>query len=703
MKQNDLNTGQQLSAVQRSKNTAVFLGVSLVLTGLSLNKWSIEQLFVLDAYISSVRFIVAIVIFQICCIVPGLWFLCRRPILSISVALYRITVFGLAVGMLVGVYGNLIALSMINPHREMLETFRTLNASEELILSLTPRLKGLGKSVMNLEFPDHQSHELFDDRVTFVDLAHHRLLPSYKEFFPAVSVGTREWQSSGEVHAASLQELQMWRPYLDGVEYFERAEFKIQEGHFLSEIHDNYETVMLFDGVARMRSGQLISIKAIQTVRWKKRPERGEDEASFWHIYDWRTTTFKTTEIDQPLFVDVLDSAIVDPSDLARARDSIHERLVVQYLRDPENFKKPHKYFNIPAYARNPGISVADLDRDGFDDVYVMARWGENMLFRNRGDGTFEEIAADLGLNIKDHTSSAILADFDNDGDADVFVGRTLARSVYLMNEKGRFVDRSDSLIDAPLPYLVASVSAVDYNEDGLLDIYLSTYQSSDISLTEFLPEADAKQLRRLTKLADSHKFLNRPGPPNVMLRNVGGGRFKTAKESPELRVFRQTFQASWSDFDGDGDPDVYLANDFAPNNLLRNDGNGKFVDVTEQTGTADIGFGMGVTWGDYDNDGKQDLYVTNMYSKAGRRITEQIARLDPRFSKMARGNSLFRQASGRFDKVSGLAPPDLMVEKGGWGWGSQFVDVDNDGYLDIYALSGYYTAPKEVARPVDR
>ena len=121
----------------------------------------------------------------------------------------------------------------------------------------------------------------------------------------------------------------------------------------------------------------------------------------------------------------------------------------------------------------------------------------------------------------------------------------------------------------------------------------------------------------------------------------------------------------------------------------------------------------MGATWGDYDNDGDQDLYVTNMYSKAGQRITAQIAQLDSRFPQMARGNSLFRNEAPndnfqssifntQFTKVSGMAPPALAVEVGGWGWGSQFMDVDNDGFLDIYTLSGFYTVPKAVALPGD-
>jgi len=344
------------------------------------------------------------------------------------------------------------------------------------------------------------------------------------------------------------------------------------------------------------------------------------------------------------------------------------------------------------------------------------------MFFHNRGDGTFEDIAAEVGLNLEDHCSAAIFADFDNDGDADGLIGRTLARSVYLVNENGRFVDRTEFLVNGPLPFLASSISAADYNGDGLLDIYISTYEArlarqefmrkeqwrkrnkpfEPSILSEFLPTDAAKQLYQLMRSPEWHPYVNHFGPPNVLLKNVGGGRFEIDRESALSQVYRQTFEATWSDFDMDGDADVYLANDFAPNNLFRNDGQGKFVDITAETGTADFGFGMGAAWGDYDNDGRQDLYVTNMFSKAGRRITAQIPGIDPRLAQGARGNSLFRQIDSRFERVSGLEPPALLVEEGGWGWGSQFMDVDNDGHLDIYALSGFYTAPKEIAMPVD-
>ncbi|MDX1744942.1 MAG: VCBS repeat-containing protein, partial [Halobacteriales archaeon] len=509
-----------------------------------------------------------------------------------------------------------------------------------------------------------------------------------------------------KVERVSIDDLRMWNGLLDDVDFFHFAKFKVKSGHFLNEARDEYETYLLFGGLARLKSGVDFWIHTTQDVTWRRQATVTEDGEAVWKITGWESHDVDVMQVEQTLFAEVLDE-VLDPDDLARARRSIHEEMVLDYLiaRERGEAERPHEFFTVEAWDRQPGVAVVDLDRDGWDDFYVMERWGKNMFFRNRGDGTFDEIAGDIGLDIEDHTSSAIFADFDNDGDADAFLGRTLAPSLYLVNEGGRFVDRSAELVDTPLPRLVSSVTAVDYDLDGLLDLYVSTYAARMTSVmppdrwAEYLPEEDAKRLGELTRT--DHPHLSRAGPPNVLLRNRGDGTVEIAGAGEPLEIFRNTYQSTWADFDEDGDPDVYVANDFSPNFMFRNDG-GTFVDITEETNTSDIGFGMGVSWGDYDGDGRQDLYVTNMYSKAGLRITSQLADLEPRFAKMARGNSLFRNGPDGFRKVSGLEAPDLLVENGGWGWGSQFADVDNDGYLDIYALSGYYTAPSQVELPVD-
>jgi hypothetical protein len=248
-------------------------------------------------------------------------------------------------------------------------------------------------------------------------------------------------------------------------------------------------------------------------------------------------------------------------------------------------------------------------------------------------------------------------------------------------------------------------VSAVDYDNDGLLDLYVSTFAAAmrvrSERQTAFLSVGDGVELLQLRMSAEDHVMTNRFGPPNVLLKNLGGGRFRPVEDTP-LKLFKNSYQATWADYDNDGDMDVYVANDFAANNLFRNDGAGGFTDVTERTGTADMGFGMGASWGDFDEDGLQDLYVTNMYSKAGLRITAQLTEAAPNFERMAHGNTLFRNDVAGFERVSSLERPGLLVEAAGWGWGSQFVDLDNDSDLDLYALSGYYTAPDVVALPID-
>jgi hypothetical protein len=135
---------------------------------------------------------------------------------------------------------------------------------------------------------------------------------------------------------------------------------------------------------------------------------------------------------------------------------------------------------------------------------------------------------------------------------------------------------------------------------------------------------------------------------------------------------------------------------------MIRNDGDGTFTDVTQEMGFRELGLGMGVAWGDYDRDGRQDLYVSNMYSSAGSRITRQLRYLDRRFSQIAQGSYLYRNEGEKFRMVSGHGSPHATVAQTGWSWGSQFVDLDNDSFLDVVVLNGYYTVPSEAGRAGD-
>jgi hypothetical protein len=539
-------------------------------------------------------------------------------------------------------------------------TLARIDRLEELLLELTPRVSSLDRSVLDLELPDSETRGLFAERIVVEDLAP---WSAPKEGRERALVGVHAWPLHSKARSGSAEEVRLFRPFLDAVDFFTHAHFKIVRGRFLDSEETRYAMDARFDANARMKGGATASVEAKLELSWSK------TEPSSWRIDLWRTRSFSYLETALPLFAESLDRALPDPAALKRARTSLQEEQILRLMRDPKA-PRPHKYFQYQSLNRHPGLSVVDVDGDGWDDVYAMERIGKSLLLRNRGDATFEEAADRFGLAINGHTSSALFADFDNDGDADVFLGRTLARSQYLVNEGGKFVDRSADLVGSPLPFLVSSVSAADYDRDGLLDVYFSTY-GIDLDLQEdFLPREVYREVARRWR-SEGHLFRDRPGPPNVLLRNLGGGRFGVAPASESLAVYRNTFQSTWSDYDGDGDMDLYLANDFAPNNLLRNQGDGTFVDVTEETGTADIGFGMGASWGDYDGDGRHDLYVTNMYSTAGRRITEELGSMGGSLAPMARGNSLFRNLGERFERVSGLEPPALLVERGGWGWGT--------------------------------
>ncbi|MCE2559163.1 MAG: VCBS repeat-containing protein, partial [Acidobacteria bacterium] len=187
-------------------------------------------------------------------------------------------------------------------------------------------------------------------------------------------------------------------------------------------------------------------------------------------------------------------------------------------------------------------------------------------------------------------------------------------------------------------------------------------------------------------------------GGRNVLLRNDGGFRFVDATAEVGLDVNNRRFSlaASWEDVDGDGDADLYVANDYGRNNLYRNDG-GSFVDVAGAVGVEDISSGMSVSWADYNRDGRVDVYVGNMFSAAGNRITYQRKferdrqRAGPlaEVQRMARGNSLFAGADG-----GGFVDRSVEanVTMGRWSWSSVFADINNDGWEDLVVANGNLT-----------
>ena len=607
------------------------------------------------------------------------------------------------------------------------EIVRSIVDSEELLLTLSPELARLEASAGNLRIPDHRSASLFAETVRHNDLvsgAAARPEPGFEH--PLAQI--RHWEI-GPARSAPGDALILWRPLLDGVDYLEHAEFTFVRGSFPGDDRDAWEAELGFAALARTKTGAWRSIRAEIETHWTKSEAaegNRQERAAAWKLDRFALVELRTLDAEERFFAQVGESVLREPAVRARASGSRQEQHILASVREGRAWEPPARPFYVKSTSAQPGLSVVDIDGDGFDDLYVLDRWGKALLLKNRGDGSFDEVAAEWGLDLEDRNCCAAFGDFDNDGDPDVFIGRTYEPSRYLVNDGGRFVDASDR-VTGELPSLITSAVSVDYDADGLLDVYFTTYESGAGYVRELqkswkrgeralrrplarhLSVRDSRELARL--LTDSRfvvgedgiltfssaYYRDRPGPPNLLLRNLGDGRFGPAPESEQLALWRNSYQGTWSDYDGDGDVDLYVANDYAPNNLLRNDGDAGFTDVTEETGTPDIGFGMGASWGDYDNDGRHDLYVSNMYSKAGRRITEEVPGLDPRLRKMSRGNTLFRHDGERFERVSGLEPPALRVEKAGWSWGGQFVDIDNDGWLDLYVTSGMYTAPGQI------
>ncbi len=340
----------------------------------------------------------------------------------------------------------------------------------------------------------------------------------------------------------------------------------------------------------------------------------------------------------------------------------------------------------IDIYGHN-GVSFADIDGDGFDDLYVCQPAGlPNRLFRNRGDGTFEDITEGSGLGLLDNTACALFADFSNSGRQDVIVVRTTGPLLFVNEGNGKFHLKPDAFQFAEAPQGTFTGAALaDYDRDGWLDIYFCLYiyyQGTD-------------QYRYPSPYYDAEN-----GPPNFMMRNNRDGSFRdvTKETGLDRNNTRFSFCCEWGDHNGDGWPDLYVVNDFGRKNLYRNNGNGTFTDVAAELGVEDVGAGMSVCWLDYDNDGKQDLYVADMWTAAGERISEEpnfqkdaTPQARALYRKHAMGNSMFRnrepQPSEDVSARSGAA-------MGRWAWCSDSWDFDHDGYPDLYIANGMITGP---------
>lgn len=497
-----------------------------------------------------------------------------------------------------------------------------------------------------------------------------------------------------------------WWRYLEGVEELETVELHL---HRLESWGKEIEATARFEAIGRPRgAARSVIDRALLRVRFaRERPGGGGgDDGAGGLPIPLRLSGLELVEgervaAEHPAFAEVGAAAGID----------FENRYYPPFLTEPLAFGMIR---HGPA-----GITAADYDRDGFYDLFIPD--GEaSRLYRNRGaveDGpAFEDVTEAAGLAGLSGVSVALFADLDNDGRRDLFVSRTFEpNQLFRAEEDGTFTEiTAGSGLAADCCTTVASFG--DYDLDGYLDLYVGRYVDPRLEIPT--------------------TFYARNGEPNRLYRNLGAdpgpdrGRaaariaFEDVTETAGVGDPGLCLGTAFVDFDDDGWPDLWVANDFGRKTLYRNrgadldggPGGVTFEDVTTAAGALAYGAGMSSTAGDYDNDGRLDLYVAHIRSehswyaeaptvkrymlnsfrqgvwRADMPLYFEIFRQSGTrfvevFQQMASGNTLLRnRGDGTFEDTTweaGANPP-------GWFWGTSFADFDNDGWLDLYAANGW-------------
>jgi hypothetical protein len=438
---------------------------------------------------------------------------------------------------------------------------------------------------------------------------------------------------------------------------------------------DVAQTVAYFEASAAL-ADRTVQHTATLRCEWRRVAGKSLPLLTGVRLLDFEEVVYKGGDA-KPAFVDLTGS-------LLGGLDSFREQLV---------HGADHWYGNLDVsfgiHQGNQGLSIGDADGDGLEDIFICQPAGlPSRLFLRKPDGSVRDATVEAGLDWLDNARSALFVDLDNDGDQDMAI--TLNYSLCLFENDGTGKFRLFSTVE--IYSWPTTVAAADYDNDGDLDIYVCGYN----------PRGETAPGDIFANPVPYHDANN--GARNFMLRNEGRLVFSDVTESAGLNVNnrRFSFAAAWEDYDNDGDQDLYVANDFGRNNLFRNDlladGTRRFSDVAAEAGVEDIAAGMSASWGDYNRDGLVDLYVSNMFSSAGNRVAYQrqfkqgadeasISNLQ----RHARGNTLFENnGDGTFKDVS----LDAAVTMGRWAWGSHFVDLNNDGWEDLYVANGFFTTP---------
>lgn len=312
------------------------------------------------------------------------------------------------------------------------------------------------------------------------------------------------------------------------------------------------------------------------------------------------------------------------------------------------------------------GVCIFDYDADGLLDVYLVNCIGGNRLYRNRGKLRFENVTESAGVGDGHFGMGAVSADYDNDGDQDLYVTNFGPNVLFENLGSGKFRDVSKRAGVDDSDWGCGAVF-FDADLDGFLDLYVANYVRVARPDTMICLSKDKRRL--------ICSPLDYPPAADVFYRNLGNGTFEDATEKFGFQGMPgRGLGVVTTDYDRDGRLDVYVANDLDPNFLFRNAGDGKFQEVGFHTGTSHsedglVQSGMGIAAGDYDNDGWIDLFVTNFVNQ-------------PNALYHNEGNGFFFDESAS----SLLGPPSVP-----WvGWGTDFIDFDLDGLKDLFVVNGH-------------
>ncbi|HUD99960.1 MAG TPA: CRTAC1 family protein [Bryobacteraceae bacterium] len=317
-------------------------------------------------------------------------------------------------------------------------------------------------------------------------------------------------------------------------------------------------------------------------------------------------------------------------------------------------------------------VSIVDYDRDGWPDIYVTnsAEGSRNALYRNLGNGTFRDVAEEVGLADVNQpgtgvSTGAVWGDYDNDGYEDVLIYKWGKPELFHNDGGKHFTCVTEQ---AGLPPWVNANSAIwfDYDRDGKLDLFLGGYYPEDVDLWH---------LKNTRMMPESFEYA-RNGGRKFLLHNLGGGRFEEVSERMGINSRRWALAAVAADLRGTGYPDLFVANDYGVSELYFNEGGNRFREAGKETGIgAAPKSGMNAAVGDVLNQGRFGIYVSN--------ISEE--------GVLVQGNNLWMPrigTSGANIQYDNMATA-MGVDLGGWSFGAQFGDLNNDGFLDLYAVNG--------------